>query len=892
MRLDDLREYGLPSRLIDRWRERQGERLLSIQRKAVQRGILDTSVYSRFLICAPTGSGKSFCAELALAQALMKRRKVILVFPLKALAEQKYRQLRQTYEPLGLQVIISTADRPEFEDAFNRVEYNIAITIYEKLDRLLTAHLDVLQNIGLIVLDELQSVFEPGRGEVVERLLIKVTSAAYQPTLIGLSAVITEGSEAGQQLAEWLGATLIEDSVRPVDLLRGIAVNNVWRYRSFNTGTEGEEPMAIGEESDRFDGVMDSLVAMSEPTLVFLKSRRETVAAALEVASRVGWPPAAETIAILVEDEESYLTRTLRQTLSRGVAFHNSDLTHTQRMAIENGFIAGEIRLIISTTTLSVGIDLPASTVYLETVKYRAGCYGSRPGLVPISRAEFDNMTGRAGRLTARAESEPGRAVVIARSEFERDVLWQTYIKPGQFGFVEEPNPGLAAADWLLDLIVCGIVSGPQSAEALARRRLDCGRDITLDSSRFSKSIDVLVDSGFVARESLPQVYQPTSLGRTVALAGLTVEQANYYLRRLHDDIPACLLEWLFLALSGPGWQPPPGLLSQSEHFGRAVESVAAQRLIEPHQLRWLGWPSEQEGPLSFAQTCALKASLLLDDWSRGEGSLLLEERYQIPLGQIQHLGETAAYLLTSVLKLAGCERGTNGIGNPEQGWVFSVRYGLPFCLADCFFRFRECLNRADFLTLFRAGITGLTHLLACPPEELNTVAISERKIQQINEKCKSLKLEVDMEQVVLRDPAIGPRLSKIAAIPQSIEVDGESDGERYLVKIDGFPVRLTGKSFKYFTKLAWSRVHRDAGWIYKEDIEVGFNQARYLYRMKHEVADSLGHTWPIYENNRLGYYRLMADPSRIKLNQSRLKEHPDYEVRSLFESGGGQTIN
>ena len=116
----------------------------------------------------------------------------------------------------------------------------------------------------------------------------------------------------------------------------------------------------------------------------------------------------------------------------------------------------------------------------------------------------------------------------------------------------------------------------------------------------------------------------------------------------------------------------------------------------------------------------------------------------------------------------------------------------------------------------------------------------------------------------------------------ESIEIDGASDRERYLVRINGFPVRLTGKSFKYFTKLAWSRLNRDSGWIYKEDIEIGFNQARYLYRMKGEISAGLNMSWPVIENNRLGYYRLKADPSKIRINVDNLKNHPDYEVRSL----------
>ena len=131
---------------------------------------------------------------------------------------------------------------------------------------------------------------------------------------------------------------------------------------------------------------------------------------------------------------------------------------------------------------------------------------------------------------------------------------------------------------------------------------------------------------------------------------------------------------------------------------------------------------------------------------------------------------------------------------------------------------------------------------------------------------------------------------AQVAPQPQLVEIDGAFQGDRFLVRIDGFPVPLTGKSFKYLTKLAWSRLHKDAGWIYKEDIEIGFNQARYLYRMKNEIHARLDSAWPVVENNRLGYYRLQLDPSRIRLNEENLREHPDFEVRSLFEAG--ETVN
>ena len=97
-------------------------------------------------------------------------------------------------------------------------------------------------------------------------------------------------------------------------------------------------------------------------------------------------------------------------------------------------------------------------------------------------------------------------------------------------------------------------------------------------------------------------------------------------------------------------------------------------------------------------------------------------------------------------------------------------------------------------------------------------------------------------------------------------------------------PVPLTGKSFKYFAKLAWSRLNDRNGWLYKEDIEIGFNQARYLYRMKNEISAAFDSGWSIVENNRLGYYRLRVDPDKIRVNQESLRNHPDWEVRSLFQ--------
>ncbi len=135
------------------------------------------------------------------------------------------------------------------------------------------------------------------------------------------------------------------------------------------------------------------------------------------------------TLTRLDDEEPSFLIRSLRQTLSRGIAFHNADLTPSQRQAIEQGYLSGEIRVIFSTTTLAMGVNLPAEMVLLETMKYSAGDFGGKPSLVPISAAEFQNIAGRAGRFGLGSAGSPGKAIVLAGSDFEHEILWSNYIE-------------------------------------------------------------------------------------------------------------------------------------------------------------------------------------------------------------------------------------------------------------------------------------------------------------------------------------------------------------------------------------------------------------------------------------------------------------------------------
>ncbi len=901
MKVGDLEKYGIPSRVIKRWRTRQGEYLLPVQQTAVQKKLLGNSgewqkqKEHNMIISAPTSSGKSFCAEMSAIQSLASRHKVVMLFPLKSLIEEKYRLFDETYAPLGIKTLILTGDHPENDKLFLFGDYHIALCIYEKFDSFLTSSLDILKNIGLVVVDEIQTIAEPGRGAVLEQLLTKIKSSVYTPSILGLSAVIGDDNSSAGKLASWLDASVVEERIRPVELIRGVAAEGTYRFRSFNSHIDGEESFESTDASDDpFELFTRQVKTSCGSTLIFLKSRIETVNAALKLAYVVDWQEATEAIEKLSSEEPSFLVRSLKQALSKGVAFHNADLTQKQRTVIEQAFINKEIKAIFSTTTLAMGVNLPADTVYLETLKYASGKYGGKPSLVPVSRAEFDNMTGRAGRLLSGGLQSKGKAIVLARSEFDRDILWSSYISCEQSEEFESAFYSRPIEDWLLNMIASGLITSRNNkdAEALFAKTF-CGQFGGL-ANDFPALFDQLVMLGMVVEDSATSLLAVTPFGRAATKYNLSVSEATYYRYVVNENIPDSPFGWLSLVLSGTGWSLPPSILNRYEQlsgtplrmFYQEYESFADEAVL-------LLGENYRHKPLSFRQAASLKAVLLLEQWRQLVPVQTLEERFQMHLGQIMSLGETAGHLLLSVSELIQSEEHDMPLKKKLADLSFSVRFGLPAEFRAVYESFGDLLNRSDFSVLQNAGIMSLGDFCAMEESVQKMFLIGKDKLMKINEKIELIKEEVQMDSrtnsVAVNDAGM---MSMMFSEPEMIEIDGSYESERYLIKINGLPVRLTGKSFKYFIKLAWSRVYGESGWIYKDEIENGFNQARYLYRMKNEVGRGVSSDWSIFENNRLGYYRLNIDPSKIKINMENIKNHPDYEVRMLVESGRMSNLN
>lgn len=186
-----------------------------VQEKSIKAGLLDNK---SLLVCAPTASGKTLVASMAIANTLGKgpvNGKALYLVPLKALANEKFKEFQELLKETGYRVTFSTGDMDSASPYL--ANYDLVILTTEKLDSLIRHKVAWLSDVKLVVIDEIHLLNDPSRGPTLE-VIITLLKKLISPQLIGLSATIGNP----QALADWLGAELVLDDWRPVELKQGI----------------------------------------------------------------------------------------------------------------------------------------------------------------------------------------------------------------------------------------------------------------------------------------------------------------------------------------------------------------------------------------------------------------------------------------------------------------------------------------------------------------------------------------------------------------------------------------------------------------------------------------------------------------------------------------------
>ena len=265
------------------------------------------------------------------------------------------------------------------------------------------------------------------------------------------------------------------------------------------------------------------LVGNSEKIIIFRNMRGSAQGCAKYLSRELGLAPASAVLEMLPVHDLTTTSEELRECLTGGTAFHNTNLLKGEREAVEKGFRDpnGGISALTATTTLAAGINTPASTVILAESKF-IGDDGR-----PFTIAEYKNMAGRAGRL---GFNEIGKAIILAETPVERARLFQKYV----LGTPEEVKSSFNLKDlstWTLRLLsqVRGVLAaeipsllintfGGYSASCANPNWI---KAIEQDTQRLVKR---MINAGLVLLED--EIVHLTLLGRACANSSLTFESA------------------------------------------------------------------------------------------------------------------------------------------------------------------------------------------------------------------------------------------------------------------------------------------------------------------------------------------------------------------------------
>jgi ATP-dependent RNA helicase HelY len=383
------------------------------------------------LVAAPTGSGKTVVAEYAVAVALAEGRRAFYTAPIKALSNQKFRDLRAIHG--GDRVGLLTGDNSINADA------PVVVMTTEVLRNMIYGRSPALHGLGVVVLDEVHFLQDTYRGPVWEEVIIHLPPAVE---LVCLSATVSNAEE----LAAWMTtvrgptAAVIEER-RPVSLesLYLIGDRTAERLHLLPTLVDGRpNPEAHRLDSEALRGVrgprraqarrklytptrlevLDRLEEASVlPAITFIFSRNGCDEAARSVTAagvRLTTGAERDRIREIIDEHVAALDERdlavlgygpFLAGLEAGVAAHHAGMIPPFKEAVEACFTEGLVKMVYATETLAVGINMPARTVVIEKLSKFTGDHHEF-----LTPGDYTQLTGRAGR---RGIDERGFAIVL-----------------------------------------------------------------------------------------------------------------------------------------------------------------------------------------------------------------------------------------------------------------------------------------------------------------------------------------------------------------------------------------------------------------------------------------------------------------------------------------------
>lgn len=357
------------------------------------------------IISSPTGSGKTVLFELAILRLIKETNsdtnntKIIYIAPTKSLCYEMYKNWFPSFVNLSVGMLTSDTSFLETEKA---KKCNIIITTPEKWDLLTRRWSDysrLFELVKLVLVDEIHTIKEK-RGASLEVILTRMNTMCQNIRFVALSATVPNIED----LALWLKTNnelpanilSFDESYRQVQLTKF-----VYGY-SFNCKNDFQKDAIY---NSKLIEIIEKH-ADNRPVLIFCPTRASTISTAKFLLNNHIFSKSKKRCNHNPSD------KILNECMQQGIAFHHAGISLEDRTAVEKEFLSGSINILCSTSTLAVGVNLPA---YLVIIKGTKSWNSSE--IQEYSDLDVLQMIGRAGRPQFETH---GCAVIMTDSKMKQ----------------------------------------------------------------------------------------------------------------------------------------------------------------------------------------------------------------------------------------------------------------------------------------------------------------------------------------------------------------------------------------------------------------------------------------------------------------------------------------
>lgn len=357
------------------------------------------------IVSAPTGAGKTVIAEHVIDLCLKKSTRAIYTAPIKALSNQKFRDFQAIYEG---KVGILTGDV-----TINPHAPILIMTTEIFRNKLLVDSAD-LKEYSWIIFDEIHYLDDHERGTVWEESLIFLPE---HMKMLALSATVPNVKE----LADWISSIhakkidVIEETQRPVplhfsfqqegkfhDSLKKLKKASFYKKGKYYKKDNRYYKKRSHLRPNRLDHLLQHLVDTERLPCVYFCFSRKRCELLAEELRKFDFLSSCEKGDIIIfydellkkfdlSSEKSAIV--LRSLIKKGIAYHHAGMLPTLKEVVERLFTSRLVKVIFTTETFALGINMPARTVVFDELRKYYGTHFSN-----LKTRDFFQMAGRAGR--------------------------------------------------------------------------------------------------------------------------------------------------------------------------------------------------------------------------------------------------------------------------------------------------------------------------------------------------------------------------------------------------------------------------------------------------------------------------------------------------------------